>query len=143
MCTSTRLIATRLPNRVVTCCASRTAMFPLALWRQFHPPMRACVRANARMHTRAPGSTQRQRRCLAFADWDKLTVLHLDQGALLDGITGMFTIGPFINDGNLPIGAGEARKILDLGQFIPYLLAILRQTLGGILDLGCCNGLCQ
>src|SRR5215471_18779918 len=144
MRTSTRFTATRLPNRFVICVASRTVMLTLALWRQIPRQTGggncgACVR----WHARAPGLTQLQCCRLAFTDRDKLAVLDLGQGPLLDGITRVLAIGTCVDDGDLAIGTGKTGKVFYFRQLVPHLLAILLQALGGVLDFSRSNGLGQ
>src|SRR2546428_13606035 len=114
MQTSTRLTATRLPNRFVTPVAARIVMSDT--W-------------GAGAHGRAPlssGSTSRlphlQRRRLPLTDGDEPPVLDLDQLPLLDPIAGVLAVEDAY-DGILAVRAGQSGEILDVGQPIPHSLA--------------------
>src|SRR6266851_9751135 len=134
MQTSTRLTATRLPNRFVTPVAARIVMSDT--W-------------GAGAHGRAPlssGSTSRlphlQRRRLPLTDGDEPPVLDLDQRPLLDRIAGVLAVED-VDDGNLAVRAGQSGEILDGGQRIAHFLAIRLERLRRVGDVGLLDGLRQ
>src|SRR5215467_1604059 len=105
MLTSTRLTASRLPNRLVTPFAARIVI-------SWH------LRSGA--HRRAPRSwvrhrlPQLQRGGLSFTDRYEPAVLHLDQCPLLDRVAGVLAIDQ-IDDRDLAVCACESREVLDRG----------------------------
>src|SRR5262245_4930752 len=128
MRTSTRLTATRLPNRLVTWCVSRSA-----IGRQEGPD------TASREGIGRPGPSPRcllelQCRRLALADGNELAVLDLDQGPLLDRVAGMLAVD-HVDHGDLAVGAGEAGEILDGGQRLAHLLAVRLEALRRVGDV--------
>src|SRR6266403_711175 len=125
MQTSTRLTATRLPNRFVTPVAARIVMSDSRLGGSGRPPSpptlaTAPAEAGAVLVTPLP---QLQRRRLSLADGNELAVLDLNQRPLLDRIAGVLAVED-VYDGDLAVRAGESGGILDAGQRVTHLLAI-------------------
>src|SRR5215475_2428173 len=89
--TSTRFTATRLPNRLVTPVTARIVIrFPFGASAPGEPPMRATAPTKSGLCSLSLPQLQR---CLfPLADGDELAVLDLDQGSLLDRITGMLAV---------------------------------------------------
>src|SRR6266478_6631937 len=128
MQTSTRLTATRLPNRFVTPVAARIVMSDT--W-------------GAGAHDLAPlssGSTSRlphlQRRRLPLTDGDEPPVLDLDQRPLLDRIAGVLAVED-VDDGNLAVRAGQSGKYLTVASASRTFLRSVSSVFGVLVTLAC------
>src|SRR5262245_45731588 len=89
--TSTRFTATRLPNRLVTPVTARIVIgFPNWGFGARRAPMRATAPTKPGRCSLSLSQLQRCR--FPVADGDELAVLDLDQGSLLDRITGMLAV---------------------------------------------------